>query len=70
MLHIQKTPTFWHIGASYLEQIWLQYPKSIHNLYSVPIIIVIEIQKGWSTRTKVIALKQLCLHMNNERPTT
>jgi hypothetical protein len=53
-----------------LEQIWLQYPKSIHNLYSVPIIIVIEIQKGWSTRTKVIALKQLCLHMNNDRPTT
>ena len=54
----KKTHPFWHL-------VWkhegLQFPKNNSKVYSVLRIIVLQIQKNLSSRTKVIAGKPLHL---------
>lgn len=49
--------TFWHLRTSCLQTGRSGIPQIINNLYSVPRIIVLKLQKDRTTRTKVIAWK-------------
>jgi hypothetical protein len=56
--------------ASCLETCIAIIPKINYNTYSVPSIIALKFQKNRSTKTKVIAWKQMFLQTDYDRPIT